>query len=78
MKTMTSSDETLPSPQPRRRTNRFVYWAGRILLGLLALIVLLAACGATYEAIMAPASAGANLAPGPGARSSLPTSCIRC
>ncbi len=53
MKTMTSSDETLPSPQPRRRTNRFVYWAGRILLGLLALIVLLAACGATYEAIMA-------------------------
>ena len=53
MKTMTSSDETLPSPQPRRRTNRFVYWAGRILLGLLALIVLLAASGATYEAIMA-------------------------
>ncbi len=37
MKTMTSSHETLPSPQPRRRTNRFVYWAGRILLGLLAL-----------------------------------------
>ena len=53
MKTMTSSHETLASQQPRRRTNRFVFWAGRVLLGLLALIVLLAASGAAYEAIMA-------------------------
>jgi hypothetical protein len=29
-----------------------VVWTGRILLGPLALIVLLAASGATYEAIM--------------------------
>ena len=122
--------------------NRWVLWTGRILLGLLALIVLLAASGATYEAIMragdakrypppgqlvdvgghrlhlhcvgqgsptvvldaglgafsldwgassprlprppafarttGPASAGANLARGRGARSSLPTSCTRC
>jgi hypothetical protein len=49
---MTSPHETLGSPQPRRR-NRWVLWTGRVLLGLLALIVLLAASGATYEAIMA-------------------------
>jgi pimeloyl-ACP methyl ester carboxylesterase len=49
---MTSSHETLASPQPGRR-NRWVLWTGRVLLGLLALIVLLAATSATYEAIMA-------------------------
>jgi pimeloyl-ACP methyl ester carboxylesterase len=49
---MTSPHETLASPQPRRR-NRWVLWTVRVLLGLLALIVLLAASGATYEAIMA-------------------------
>jgi pimeloyl-ACP methyl ester carboxylesterase len=54
MKAMTSPHETPASPQPRRGTNRFVYWAGRIFLGLLALLVLLAASGAAYEAIMAP------------------------
>src|SRR4029453_11162956 len=53
MKTMSSSRETLPSPQPQRRRNRGVLWTGRILLGLLALIVLLAASSVTYEAIMA-------------------------
>jgi pimeloyl-ACP methyl ester carboxylesterase len=53
MKTMNSSRETLPSPQPQRRRNRGVLWTGRILLGLLALIVLLAASSVTYEAIMA-------------------------
>jgi pimeloyl-ACP methyl ester carboxylesterase len=53
MKTMTSSDETLESPHPQRRRNRWALWTGRILLGLLALMVLLAASGATYEAIMA-------------------------
>lgn len=52
MKTMTSSHETLASPHPRRR-NRWVLWTGRILLGLLGLIVLLAVSGATYEAVMA-------------------------
>jgi pimeloyl-ACP methyl ester carboxylesterase len=53
MKTATSSQETLASPHPQWRRNRWVRWTGRILLGLLALIVLLAASGATYEAIMA-------------------------
>jgi hypothetical protein len=52
MKTMTSSHETLASPHPHWRRNRWVLWTGRILPGLLALIVLLAASGATYEAIM--------------------------
>jgi pimeloyl-ACP methyl ester carboxylesterase len=52
MKTTTSSHETLASPQPRHR-NRLVLWTGRILLGLLALVVLLAVSGGTYEAIMA-------------------------
>ncbi len=52
METMTSSHEPPASP-PRRRRNRWVLWSGRILLGLLALTVLLAVSGATYEAIMA-------------------------
>jgi pimeloyl-ACP methyl ester carboxylesterase len=64
MKTMASSHETFASPQPRRGTNRFVFWTGRILLGLLALIVLLAASGAAYEAIMA--TGDARRYPGPG------------
>ena len=52
METTTSSPNTVESPQPRRRRNRWLLWTGRILLGLLALIVLLAANGATYGAIM--------------------------
>jgi pimeloyl-ACP methyl ester carboxylesterase len=52
METTTSSPNTVASPQPKRRRNRVILWTGRILLGLLALIVLLAASGATYEAIM--------------------------
>jgi pimeloyl-ACP methyl ester carboxylesterase len=57
MKAMTSSQETLASPHPQRRRNRWLRWTGQILLGLLALIVLLAASGATYEAIMAAGDA---------------------
>jgi pimeloyl-ACP methyl ester carboxylesterase len=53
MKTMTWSHETLATPRPRRRRSRWVVWTGRILLGLLALIIVLAASGATYQAIMA-------------------------
>ena len=53
MKTMTSSRETLVPPQPERRRNGWILWTGRILLGLLALIVILAASGSAYEAIMA-------------------------
>jgi pimeloyl-ACP methyl ester carboxylesterase len=50
---MTSPPGTVSSPQLRRRPNRLVFWTVRILLGLLALIVLLALGGASYEAIMA-------------------------
>ena len=50
---MTSPPGTVSSPQLRRRRNRLVFWTVRILLGLLALIVLLALGGATYEAIIA-------------------------
>ena len=50
---MTSPPGTVSSPQLRRRRNRLVFWTVRILLGLLALIVLLALGGASYEAIMA-------------------------
>jgi pimeloyl-ACP methyl ester carboxylesterase len=53
MKTMTSSPETLASPHPQRHRNRWVLWTVHILLGLVALMVLLAASGATYQAIMA-------------------------
>jgi pimeloyl-ACP methyl ester carboxylesterase len=53
METITSSHETLASPRPQRRRSRWIVWTGRILLGLMALIVLLAATGATYESIMA-------------------------
>ena len=50
---MTSPPGTVSSPQLRRRRNRLIFWFVRILLGLLALIVLLALGGASYEAIMA-------------------------
>jgi pimeloyl-ACP methyl ester carboxylesterase len=53
MGTATSSPSTRAPPHPDWRRNRWVLWTGRILLGLLAFIVLLAASGATYEAIMA-------------------------
>lgn len=52
MKTTSSPPTTLAPPEPRRRASRLAVWTGRILLGLLALIVLLAAGGASYEAIM--------------------------
>jgi pimeloyl-ACP methyl ester carboxylesterase len=52
METMPSSPSTVASPQPQRRRNPWVLWTVRIMLGLLALIVLLAASGAIYEAIM--------------------------
>jgi hypothetical protein len=52
METTTSSSMTVASPQPQRRRNRWLLWTGRILLGLLALIVLLVVSGGTYEAIM--------------------------
>jgi pimeloyl-ACP methyl ester carboxylesterase len=50
---MTSPPGPVSSPQLRRRPNRLIFWTVRIVLGLLALIVLLALGGASYEAIMA-------------------------
>jgi pimeloyl-ACP methyl ester carboxylesterase len=64
MGTVTSSASTVASPQPQRRRNRWVRWTVRILLGLLALIVLLAASGATYEAIMTAGDAKRYPPPG--------------
>jgi pimeloyl-ACP methyl ester carboxylesterase len=52
MGTVSPSEVASPQPQQRRRS-RWILWTGRILLGLVALIVLLVAGGATYEAIMA-------------------------
>jgi pimeloyl-ACP methyl ester carboxylesterase len=44
---------TSPTPSKARRTNRIVHWMGRVLLGLVVLIVALAVSGAIYEAVMA-------------------------
>jgi pimeloyl-ACP methyl ester carboxylesterase len=64
MKTTTSSRDTLASPHLRQRTNRWVLWTGRILIGLLALIILLAVSGAGYEAIMSAGDAKRYPPPG--------------
>ena len=64
METTTSSPNTVASPQPQRRRNRWLLWIGRILLGLLALIVLLAVSGGTYEAIMSAGDAKRYPPPG--------------
>jgi hypothetical protein len=50
MITMASSPDTIAPPH-RRRKNGFVFWTGRVLLGLLALLVSLAALGAIYQAV---------------------------
>ena len=64
MGTTTSSPNTAASPQPQRRRNPWLLWTGRILLGLLTLVVLLAASGAIYEAIMAAGDDTRYPAPG--------------
>jgi pimeloyl-ACP methyl ester carboxylesterase len=51
MKTMTSSPDTIAPRQFRRRKHGFVFCAGRILLGLIAVLVAAAATGASYQAI---------------------------
>ena len=53
--TASSGDATTPAAG--KRTNPILRWTGRILLGLLALIVVLVASGASYEAIMAAGDA---------------------
>jgi pimeloyl-ACP methyl ester carboxylesterase len=47
------SDETKAQSQPLWRRNRLLFWLWRGLLGLLALIIILALAGATYQAIAA-------------------------
>jgi len=51
VKTMTSSPDTIAPTQLRGRKNGLVFWTGRVLLGLLTLIVALAALGASYQAL---------------------------
>jgi hypothetical protein len=59
METVTSSPSTVGWPHASRRRNRWLLWVGRILLGRLALIVILAASGVSYEAIMTAATRSA-------------------
>jgi hypothetical protein len=51
MKTMTSSTDTTVPGQSAQRTHGFGIWVGRILRGLLALLIGLVAVGASYQAI---------------------------
>jgi pimeloyl-ACP methyl ester carboxylesterase len=51
MKTITSSADTIAPVQRRQHMKGFVFWIGRILLGLLALIAGLSAIGASYQAL---------------------------
>ena len=55
---------TSPTPSQPRRTHRILRWTVRVLVGLIALIVLLVAGGATYEAIMAAGDDTRYPAPG--------------
>ena len=55
---------TSPMPSQPRRTHRILRWTVRVLVGLIALIVLLVAGGATYEAIMAAGDDTRYPAPG--------------
>lgn len=57
MNTITPSTATEVQPHTARRKNGFSFWIGRVLLGLLALLIGLAALGASYEAIMAAGDA---------------------
>jgi pimeloyl-ACP methyl ester carboxylesterase len=64
MKTMPSSANISAPAQRRQRKNSFVFWIGRALLGLLALLVGLAAIGASYQAIAAANDQRTYLPPG--------------
>jgi pimeloyl-ACP methyl ester carboxylesterase len=55
---------TSPMPSQPRQTHRILRWTVRVLVGLIALIVLLVAGGATYEAIMAAGDDTRYPAPG--------------
>lgn len=51
MNTITSPTGTTVQPQRVGRKNRFAFWIGRILLGLLTLLLALAATGVIYQAV---------------------------
>jgi pimeloyl-ACP methyl ester carboxylesterase len=55
---------TSPTPSQPRRTHRVLRWTVRVAVGLVAVIVLLVAIGASYEAIMAAGDDTRYLAPG--------------
>ena len=59
--TPSHGDSTAPDT---RRPNRILRWVGRVLIGLVALIIVLAVSGASYEAIMAAGDAERYPAPG--------------
>src|SRR5215213_1289756 len=63
MNTIISSHDLTP-PTAVRRSNQIVRWIGRVLLGLLALLIGLAVIGASYEAIMAAGDATRYPPPG--------------
>jgi pimeloyl-ACP methyl ester carboxylesterase len=58
------SEETKAQSQPLRRRHRLLFWLWRGLLGLLALIGILAVAGATYQAIAAANDQWAYTPPG--------------
>jgi len=62
--TITSSQRSTTLPRAAWRSNQIVRWIGRVVLGLLALIIGLAAIGASYEAIMAAGDATRYPPPG--------------
>ena len=55
---------TSPMPSQPRRTHRILRWTVRVVVGLVAVIVLLVAVGASYEAIMAAGDDTRYPAPG--------------
>ncbi len=55
---------TSPTPSQPRRTHRILRWTVRVVVGLVAVIVLLVAVGASYEAIMAAGDDTRYPAPG--------------
>ncbi len=55
---------TSPTPSQPRRTHRILRWTVRVVVGLVAVIVLLVAAGASYEAIMAAGDDTRYPAPG--------------
>jgi pimeloyl-ACP methyl ester carboxylesterase len=64
MNTLTSSTGTTVQPRRARRRKGVGFWAGRVLLGLLALLVGLAALGASYQVVATAIDQRSYPAPG--------------